>query len=79
MARALQPHEDDEGGLHCMARKPNYDLDKRRKETERKARKDAKRAERQQRRDERQPEDAPTAEPISSSDEHPSSSEPPGQ
>lgn len=34
-----------------MARKPNYDQDKRRKEQERKARKDAKRAERQQRRE----------------------------
>ena len=34
-----------------MARKPNYDQDKRRKEMDRKARKDAKLAERQQRRD----------------------------
>jgi hypothetical protein len=34
-----------------MARKPNYDQEKRRKEMDRKARKDAKRAERQQRRD----------------------------
>ena len=31
-----------------MARKPNYDFDKRRKEQDRKAKKDAKRAERQQ-------------------------------
>ena len=34
-----------------MARKPNYDQEKRRKELDRKAKKDAKRAERQQRRD----------------------------
>jgi hypothetical protein len=34
-----------------MARKPNYDQEKRRKEMDRKAKKDAKRAERQQRRD----------------------------
>lgn len=42
-----------------MVRKPNYDFDKRRKEQDRKARKDAKRADRQQRRDERQTEDTP--------------------
>jgi hypothetical protein len=42
-----------------MARKPNYDFEKRRKEQEKKARKDAKRADRQQRRDERRAEDAP--------------------
>ena len=35
-----------------MARKPNYDFEKRRKEQERKAKKDAKRADRQTRRDE---------------------------
>ena len=34
-----------------MARKPNYDQEKRRKEMDRKAKKDAKRAERQQRRE----------------------------
>jgi hypothetical protein len=34
-----------------MPRKPNYGLDKRRKEQERKAKKDAKRLDRQQRRD----------------------------
>ena len=34
-----------------MARKPNYDFEKRRKEQERKAKKDAKLAERQQRRE----------------------------
>ena len=43
-----------------MARKPNYDFEKRRKEQDRKARTDAKRADRQQRRDERQAEEAPT-------------------
>ena len=36
-----------------MARKPNYGFDKRRKEQDRKAKKDAKAAERRQRRDER--------------------------
>lgn len=35
-----------------MARKPNYDFEKRRKEQDRKAKKDAKRADRQLRRDE---------------------------
>ena len=35
-----------------MARKPNYDFEKRRKEQERKAKKDAKREDRQRRRDE---------------------------
>ncbi|HKH93212.1 MAG TPA: hypothetical protein VKA54_15510 [Gemmatimonadaceae bacterium] len=54
-----------------MARKPNYDFDKRRKEMDRKARKDAKRADKQQRREERQPEDAPAVEPSASSDEQP--------
>lgn len=34
-----------------MARKPNYDFEKRKKEQDRKAKKDAKRADRQQRRD----------------------------
>jgi hypothetical protein len=43
-----------------MARKPNYDFEKRRKEQDRQARKDAKRADRQQRRDDRRAEDAPT-------------------
>jgi hypothetical protein len=42
-----------------MARKPNYDFEKRRKEQDRMARTNAKRAERQQRRDERQAEEAP--------------------
>lgn len=44
-----------------MARKPNYDFEKRRKEQDRKAKKDAKRADRQARRDERSP-DADAAE-----------------
>ncbi len=35
-----------------MARKPNYDFEKRRKEQERKAKKDAKREDRQRRREE---------------------------
>ena len=35
-----------------MARKPNYDFEKRRKELDRKAKKEEKRAERQQRREE---------------------------
>jgi hypothetical protein len=42
-----------------MPRKPNYDLDRRRKEQERKTKKENKRTERQQRRDERRVEDAP--------------------
>ncbi len=46
-----------------MARKPNYDFEKRRKEQERKARKDAKRADRQQRRDDRQAGDDQPPEP----------------
>ena len=45
--------------LLTMARKPNYDFEKRKKEQERKAKKDAKRAERQQRRDDRRVDDAP--------------------
>jgi hypothetical protein len=43
-----------------MARKPNYDFEKRRKEQDRMARTDAKRADRQQRRDQRQAEEAQT-------------------
>jgi hypothetical protein len=39
-----------------MPRKPNYGFDKRRKEQDRKAKKDAKRLERQQRRDAEGPE-----------------------
>lgn len=41
-----------------MARKPNYDFEKRRKEQERAAKKEAKREERQRRKDEGQPEPA---------------------
>lgn len=40
-----------------MARKPNYDFEKRRKELDRQKKKEAKLAERQQRRDERREED----------------------
>ena len=46
-----------------MARKPNYDFEKRRKELDRKAKKEEKRAERQQRREEQGAEDRP-AEPA---------------
>jgi hypothetical protein len=46
-----------------MVRKPNYDFDKRRKEQDRKAKKDAKRADRQQRREQGLPEEG--AEPAS--------------
>ena len=42
-----------------MARKPNYDFEKRRKEQDRKAKKDAKRADRQARRDAGQPDIEP--------------------
>lgn len=42
-----------------MARKPNYDFEKRRKEQDRKAKTDAKRLEREQRRDERRNESVP--------------------
>ena len=52
-----------------MARKPNYDQDKRRKELERKARKDAKRLDREQRRTERQD---PDGAPETPADETPS-------
>jgi len=52
-----------------MVRKPNYDFDKRRKEHDRKARKEAKRADRQQRREGQQTEDAPAAEPLPPSDD----------
>jgi hypothetical protein len=58
-----------------MARKPNYDFDKRRKELDRKARKEAKRADRQQRR-EGQAEDAPPSEPSPSNGELPAIDQP---
>lgn len=45
-----------------LARKPNYGFEKRKKEMDRKAKKDAKREDRQRRRDEAQPED-PNAPP----------------
>jgi hypothetical protein len=53
-----------------MARKPNYDQNKRRKEQDRKAKKDAKRLERQQRR-EQQPSDetGDVAQPMTESGE----------
>ncbi len=40
-----------------MARKPNYSFEKRKKEMDRKAKKDAKREDRRRRREEGQPED----------------------
>lgn len=60
-----------ERSLHRMARKPNYDFEKRRKEQDRKARKDAKRADRQQRREERQAEDAETTSPPAADEGQP--------
>jgi hypothetical protein len=41
-----------------LARKPNYSFEKRKKELDRKAKKDAKREDRRRRREEGQPEDA---------------------
>lgn len=64
MAHALSPVTPYERSRHCMARKPNYDFEKRRKELDRKAKKDAKRADRQQRRDERRPDDSITPLPA---------------
>jgi hypothetical protein len=52
-----------------MARKPNYDQEKRRKEQDRKARKEAKRAERQARRE--QGEDPDIAESPAPTDDAP--------
>ena len=54
-----------------MARKPNYDFEKRRKEQDRMARTNAKRADRQQRRDERQAEEPPTPASPAPDDEQP--------
>ena len=54
-----------------MARKPNYGFDKRRKELDRKARKDAKRADRQQRREERSAPDADAPTPLNPDEERP--------
>ena len=45
------------GSSQTMARKPNYDFEKRKKEQERKAKKDAKRADRQQRREDKRSDD----------------------
>jgi len=59
-----------------MARKPNYDFEKRRKEQDRKARTDAKRADRQQRRADREAEAEPTPAPPPP-DEEQSGSVPP--
>jgi hypothetical protein len=59
ITRAFTLSRTTEWSLHRMARKPNYDFEKRRKEQDRMARTDAKRAERQQRRDQRQAEEAP--------------------
>ncbi|MGQ0646525.1 MAG: hypothetical protein ACT4P7_03080 [Gemmatimonadaceae bacterium] len=52
-----------------MARKPNYDFEKRRKELERKARKDAKLAEKQRRNVEGQP--SGDGEPLTGSEPAP--------
>jgi hypothetical protein len=51
-----------------MARKPNYDFEKRKKEQERQAKKDAKRADRQQRRDDRRAEDEADQPPVDGSE-----------
>jgi hypothetical protein len=47
-----------------LARKPNYGFEKRKKEMDRKAKKDAKREDRQRRRDEAQPEDPNAPPPL---------------
>lgn len=62
-----RPSLQHQGVLYSMARKPNYDFEKRRKEQDRKTKKDAKRAERQQRRDDRRGEEG-SAPPESASD-----------
>lgn len=59
ITRAFTLSRTTERSLHRMARRPNYDFEKRRKEQERLARTVAKRADRQQRRQERQAEEAP--------------------
>lgn len=46
LAPAAPPYRQEQ----CVAKKPNYDFEKRRKELERKAKKDAKREERLERR-----------------------------
>jgi hypothetical protein len=54
-----------------MVRKPNYDFEKRRKELDRQAKKNAKRSDRQQRREERQADDPSAPESLLPSDEQP--------
>ena len=77
ITRAFTLSRTTERSLHCMARKPNYDCEKRRKEQDRKARTDAKRADREQRRQERQTEEEPSpANPAP--DEEQSGIKPPG-
>ena len=62
-----------------MARRPNYDQDKRRKELERKTKQEAKRVEREQRRTDRtQSEATPAAAPpLEGSSDEPAESEKP--
>ncbi len=52
-----------------MARKPNYDYEKRKKEADRKAKKDAKREERQRRRALGLPDEDETMEPAEGAEE----------
>jgi hypothetical protein len=52
------PCKDDRSGGSTMARKPNYGFEKRKKEMDRKAKKDAKREERRLRREEAVPEES---------------------
>ena len=58
-----------------MARKPNYNFEKRRKEQERRAKKEAKRTDRRQRREDRLSEESPA--PAASNDETPESADQP--
>lgn len=57
--RVIAPHPQQlvPSGAPSVARKPNYDFEKRRKEQDRKAKKDAKRTDRQQRREDRRTEE----------------------
>jgi hypothetical protein len=52
-----------------LARKPNYGFEKRKKELDRKAKKDAKREDRRRRREEALPEDAGVPRPLDDSAE----------
>ena len=54
-----------------MARKPNYGLEKRKKEQDRKAKKDAKKADRQLRRDEQRSEELGESSPPTDEQEQP--------